>query len=446
MKTRSKIQRECTVFIMLLPMLISLSACCRAQCRIQIISVSVCNSRGQTITPTLLNPHYRLRLLWRVSGTPAHSYRVEMSIANQQAECSINPSSGIFSAYIGADVPMDGPIPYFMNIDPDHVSGNAGKSPTLLRGSFTPALPATAVAYYNPVHYLGTYQLTGRCLAHSQSRPSGVLVLGAPSSGSYQQVVALQGPSHASQVVQSGQPAWVVSCLSTNSSDYHSWHSVQSFQVVCSNVAVNAGLLEKISWNSLHAISASRKFWLKPDALVQSNSPLIHRYVQHVLAQHPHAALSPYTAARALFQAVVKRTVYQQIAPQPDALTTLSSRVSDCQGFSCLFAACLRQLGIPARTLCGVLTNHETHCIVEFYLPGAGWIPADPAFAKGYDPTGNYPYFFGNDPMLNTFCTLSRCNQFTVPFAGGIHLPAGSFYCKGATSVEVQEQCTLKSL
>ena len=63
---------------------------------------------------------------------------------------------------------------------------------------------------------------------------------------------------------------------------------------------------------------------------------------------------------------------------QPDV------RVGKCTDIGSVFVALCRASGVPAREMFGVRMNDpditsNQHCWVEFYLPGTGWVPCDPA-------------------------------------------------------------------
>ncbi len=91
---------------------------------------------------------------------------------------------------------------------------------------------------------------------------------------------------------------------------------------------------------------------------------------------------------------------------------TLASRSGKCADISSLYVALARAAGVPAREVFGLrlgsrgtpdITNGH-HCWAEFYLPGTGWIPVDPADVRmimleqkpGADGTGRYrEYYFG---------------------------------------------------
>ncbi len=415
-----------------------------AQCRIHVVSTAFCNSNGAACNPAANNPHVTLRVLWQVTGTPRAAYQVVLRVANQQLIERVPAAPGFCSASISADVPIPGAIPYSVTIDPGKVSGAAG-GPVTKTGTFTLKCPETGLSYYSARHYTGYENLKGSCL--STHGIHGIMVLGVPTTGSFQTVLNEFGPSNAQRVTSGGakQQVWVVNCSTRRPTDaIVSWNAQQRFDIEVRNAAINPAILSTIRWNSLQSLTPDMLFWTQPDSLIQSGSPIIAAFIARHLPADYKTAMSPYTAALTLFKAIVKRTVYDQNVPDESALTTLVTRRSDCTGFSTLFAACMRSLGVPARALCGILAGHnERHCLAEFYLPGAGWIPADGAFSKGADPTGAYAYFFGNDPLLNTFCEISRATKFRVQFHGDVSLPASSFYCSRAIATTCTEQASL---
>ena len=84
------------------------------------------------------------------------------------------------------------------------------------------------------------------------------------------------------------------------------------------------------------------------------------------------------------------------------------SRSGSCRDLSWLMIVVLRQLGIPARFVSGYTfspesgQDHELHAWVEAWLPGGGWISADPSLGlladesyvpivSSYDPARTHP-------------------------------------------------------
>lgn len=70
-----------------------------------------------------------------------------------------------------------------------------------------------------------------------------------------------------------------------------------------------------------------------------------------------------------------------------DVEMTLAQRGGKCADISSVFVAVARSAGIPAREVFGLRLGKKDgdditgghHCWAEFYLPGYGWIPVDPA-------------------------------------------------------------------
>ncbi|NOY63860.1 MAG: transglutaminase domain-containing protein [Nitrospirae bacterium] len=66
---------------------------------------------------------------------------------------------------------------------------------------------------------------------------------------------------------------------------------------------------------------------------------------------------------------------------------TLARRSGKCADISSVFVALARAAGVPAREVFGLRLAKEAekdmtggyHCWAEFYLPGTGWVPVDPA-------------------------------------------------------------------
>jgi hypothetical protein len=94
--------------------------------------------------------------------------------------------------------------------------------------------------------------------------------------------------------------------------------------------------------------------------------------------------------------------------------------------------ACLRSIGIPARTLVGWwIGDNQIHVMAEFYLPGYGWIVNDPSIAKQFDPMGKYAYLFGVHTGLNTFCAVSRGEAHQTAEITGTGIQIGAIWFWG---------------
>ena len=131
-----------------------------------------------------------------------------------------------------------------------------------------------------------------------------------------------------------------------------------------------------------------------------------------------------------------------------DVTALLQNPGGKCTDISSLYIALARAAGVPAREVFGLrlgkkaeedITGYQ-HCWVEFYLPGYGWVPVDPADVrkamlvenlkledpktveyKSYYWGGIDPYRIklatGRDVMLNPPQSGEPLNTFGYPYA-----------------------------
>jgi len=217
------------------------------------------------------------------------------------------------------------------------------------------------------------------------------------------------------------------------------------FQATASSSRVNPAVLEGVGFDSYSDLPADVACWLKPETLVESSNSDLARFVAKTLPGGYRSKMASYDVAQKLFEAVVAHTRYVTTTAKPDALNALHSGHGDCGGFTSLFVACCRNAGIPARAATGMIAGtNQWHVWAEFYIPGFGWIPADPAFCQSLCPAGTMPLYFGTIPELNQRVALSYGfdhfidgNQVTV-------LQSPAVISSGRTHVSsVSAWCTL---
>lgn len=151
---------------------------------------------------------------------------------------------------------------------------------------------------------------------------------------------------------------------------------------------------------------------LAPANDVQSTDSEIIDFAEKAVAAA--GAANPYQIASALFAAVNQALDYSNGldgdgAEEPqDALRTLRRGTANCEGYTNLYMACLRSQGVACRRVNGylyqpekhsgpgyldvenkrLLANSLRHTWVEYYLPGIGWIIADPTFTYVFQVNG----------------------------------------------------------
>jgi hypothetical protein len=129
----------------------------------------------------------------------------------------------------------------------------------------------------------------------------------------------------------------------------------------------------------------AREYW-------EVNNPNIQQRADQIVGTETNA----YEVARLIVEDVSNYVTYVITPQRKGALETLLSGWGDCDCFSDLTIALSRAVGLPARLDFGwgYQENLVGHAWVEFYLPGKGWQPADPTWAK---TSGDY--LFKLDPI-----------------------------------------------
>ncbi|HEY6837263.1 MAG TPA: transglutaminase domain-containing protein [Geobacteraceae bacterium] len=126
--------------------------------------------------------------------------------------------------------------------------------------------------------------------------------------------------------------------------------------------------------------------YLEADFWLPSNDPKIKSLAKEI-TKGKKGILQK---ARAIYDWTVENTKRDPNIPGcglGNVEKTLASRTGKCADISSVFVALARSAGVPAREVFGLrlgrtgqvdLTD-EHHCWAEFYLPGTGWVPVDPA-------------------------------------------------------------------
>ena len=114
-----------------------------------------------------------------------------------------------------------------------------------------------------------------------------------------------------------------------------------------------------------------------------SQDPVLRAEVQGLLEKEPN----PWYRALRLYD--FTRSLHFQLTRHPrDVREVLRTRLAQCSDAAALFVTLCRAAGIPARYVAGIYLTEgstsldEMHAWAEFWLPGAGWVPADPTQAR----------------------------------------------------------------
>lgn len=401
-------------------------------------SVRVVGPDGQS-APVLGDKVYELQASFEAPSAPG-PFRAEFRLANKVTSVSV-PGAGRWNYRCPFNMPLDGPIPYSVTLDP----GNPNHTGNAFRGTFTPRAPAKAVEYYDPRTLTATETLVTR-FSQVGDLKDLTAVFGMPETATSQAVLDLAPPEGAIpiQTLPFGAPALMAKLATVP----ETLTQTLAFRVRASNARINADLIRD-DWHAVGLVPREVRLYTAAEAKIQSDDPRIAEYVKANLPADYRTSTTPIQAARRLFCAIERDVAYQYPAP-PDALSALASGHGDCGGFSRLYVACLRAVGIPARTVCGWLEGDDVwHCWSEMYLPSAGWIPQDVTFGQGYCPDGSYAYFFGVMPSLNRRASVSRAGTNHVGTArvdGDLQTPHQWNYYAGRTVPQftVEHHATLK--
>jgi transglutaminase-like putative cysteine protease len=367
---------------------------------------------------------------WAVAGyEDPNPYVVRVKMGGQTKEAQIGSVGGYLnSVYFVFRGGFDTNVTAVATLDPDNESGEAGytRADNQKSVSFTPVPIDKTIEYFSPVTWQGEIRQT-MTLSSVQSGATVEVVAPRPTSDSFQRVNSTIGLFQ-----RSVDPVPYALTQKTGDATGHPlYHNVinakagmftayTSANITASNVRINRAKMTA-TWSQVDSLKNVAIFntYTLPQASAQSTSATIQNYVVSTLGSNYRSTMTPIEAARRLFQRVVRDITYYAEPDKPwDAVSVLQQRRGDCAGYALLYQACMRAIGIPTRMVAGCWATEEfsAHCWSEFWMPGAGWVPADACGSRGADPTGNTLYQFGIFTNLNSRIALSR----------GVELKAGS--------------------
>ncbi len=158
-------------------------------------------------------------------------------------------------------------------------------------------------------------------------------------------------------------------------------------------------------------VPAEARRYLESDFWIPADNPKVGALARKITAGKTETLAK----ARAVYDWVVENTRRDPDVPGCGlglVEATLASRSGKCADISSVFVALARAAGVPAREVFGLRLGRQGetditdghHCWAEFYLPGRGWVPVDPAdvqkamLDKNIGPDAAKPYrdyYFG---------------------------------------------------
>ena len=361
-----------------------------------------------------LNSHYRLRfdLPYATRTTPEVAFVGQATVA-----------WGPFTALTDKVA---------VRVSVESSSDTAGPA---LQLQLQPQLPTGGLEYFNPQRLTGVVGATAKL---TSGTAAGMMWYSpVPSSGGFQEVAFTSSVGSITQSQPYGQK--VLTTGKVGSAEV-------SYETTARASRINPNVLKGVGFSAYKSLAANVSVWLNPETLVQSRAGDVTSFVNSKLPKNFKTTMTPFAAAQSLFQGVVQRIQYVDTGLKPDAVVALKTGKGDCGYFSAAFVAACRNIGIPARTVCGMNVGYSTwHIWAEFYIPGHGWIPADASFCDELSPDGSQALYFGTVPDLNERVAVTYGFDHIV---GGRKLPmlqSPAVVTSGATRISgVQPYCTLR--
>ena len=317
---------------------------------------------------------------------------------------------------------LEYPLSWSISIDPAKVSGNSGVN-VGVSGVFSPQEP-TKIVTFSDTNTVRGYQ--GMTFNSPTQIQQGLVIFGDPPNFPTQTILADPGPAGSLRYLT--HPLGITMFLNyLTNVPAGPLKLSQQFTAKLSSVAVNGNLIRQITWQQLsNSIPANIKPYLQPDSIVDCTNPVVLDLVNKVLQNNYKSKLSPFEAARLFhlyFQNENNMKYSDKVKYDYPSSYVITNKVSDCGGYACAFEACLRAVGIPARSIYGYWVPADggtnAHVRSQFYLPGAGWILSDSCIAHCYyDSTGTYAYLFGNVIDANQYLAVTVGDSHIVTYGG----------------------------
>lgn len=390
-------------------LILAASAAVASACQISVVSVEMTDAAGNVAPWTYSAPNIGVKVTWSVVGAPAAPYSVKFAFADAAPITfdNFNTGAGTFTATCVTGYPSLFALPVTATVDSTNSAGNTTPSAATMMRRFTISPPTAALAKYGAQTLFGKQSMI---VPVSSGTPTKlVMLLGKPTTDTFQSVIADSSDGVAVSTQPTGYPGWEKVLTNVAPGSYS---LSQSFKITASNIACNLALLNA-TWAQFDAVHTTMQNYLGTEPNVETTDPMIVAFVNNTLPANYRTTLTPLQVAEQLFAAVVRRTTYQTPFTG-DASKVFRLTHGDCGGMTNLYNACLRIVGVPCRSTCGWWTDGTTHCWSEVYFPKVGWVPADTSLSRRVSAACKYLPYFGYAPTSNQRCAVSRASTMNT--------------------------------
>jgi len=407
--------------------------------QIRILELVATDFMASGRTPHVGDPFYSLWIHYEVVRPPPGSIDILMSMGGQSSTWKGAPRSvGRHAGWLPFDSGLDGGIPYKAEVVAADGTGGEAEVAASASGTFQPIPPADGIELYDP-----------KRVAVRQSRfmtfKSGGIVgrmlylFGVPSETATQREIADYVPPEGSERLafpRGGVAAYLVRRLGHDAAEEPTFERGHSFKATLYSCRVNPKVLGKVSWDDLsRGLPESAAYWRRSEKLAPTDHPFTAEFVRRHLGKDYRRDLNPFEAAKRLYLGVIREMKYGEASKHQVIQDSVADGATGtCGLYSFFYVTLLRHIGFAARVSGGFWQGEGRtpgdqplyHMLAEFYVPGFGWVPADPAMAESKDPTGRFAYYFGNTPYTNTLCSVTHGGSHDWPgfgFADHLQVP-----------------------
>lgn len=388
-----------------------------ANCTIKITAATPVNEFNVATTPYVGQPAYGLRVDFTVTGRPKASYPIRFRLFNRSVSFTVPATRTGRLTYFGwFRLPNDEDLPWSVEIDPDKVTGNTTPASASGRWTYLQLVPNTPFEFYHRQRMRAIQSFTIDWLANT-SLSTLEMRTGAPYQARHQETISFTSQGGTLAVLGAYNHQFQRRTY-TNIRPGQTTVGY-SAQMDLFKVRTNPATLNRAAWPTSANTSSSIRLYLKMEdgtdaAAVTGLKSLVDRWAPAA----GRTSEGPYRTARRLYRGTVAHLWNQRPASETLA-DIIRLRNADARGFSELFAAACRVVGIPARVVPGTISGYGPHTWTEIWLPSHGWVPQDPAFSDSLIPDGSAAAWFGVIPDGN------------VRF--GTTLPSGWYQWRGSS-------------